>query len=79
MYMYECRLERKIFCCSVSQIQINAEKTHKKGKNVFFGHTYQVSYTRRQINQDRMIFSDFSVNSKVIFLKFCKGHFLLKS
>ena len=39
----------------------------------------QCSYTRRQINQDRMIFSDFSVNSEPIFLKFRKGHFLLKS
>ena len=28
-------------------------------------------YTRRQINQDRMIFGDFSVNSEPIFLKFC--------
>ena len=36
-------------------------------------------YTRRQINQDRMIFGDFSVNSEPIFLKFCKGHFLFKS
>ena len=38
-----------------------------------------VAYTRRQINQDRMIFGDFSVNSKLIFLKFCKGYFLFKS
>ena len=37
------------------------------------------TYTRRQINQDRMIFGDFSVNSKPIFFKFCKGHFLFKS
>ena len=36
-------------------------------------------YTRRQINQDRMIFDDFSVNCESIFLKFCKGHFLFKS
>ena len=36
-------------------------------------------YTRRQINQDRMIFGDFSVNSEPILLKFCKGHFLFKS
>ena len=36
-------------------------------------------YTRRQINQDRMIFGDFSVISEPIFLKFCKGHFLFKS
>ena len=36
-------------------------------------------YTRRQINQDRMIFGDFSINSKPIFLKFCKGHFRFKS
>ena len=36
-------------------------------------------YTRRQINQDRMILSDFSVNSEPIVLKFCKGHFLFKS
>ena len=26
-------------------------------------------YTRRQINQDRMIFGDFSVNSEPMFLK----------
>ena len=32
-------------------------------------------YTRRQINQDRMILGDFSVNSKQIFFKFCKGIF----
>ena len=38
-----------------------------------------VSYTRRQINQDRMIFGDFSVNSEPIFFKFRKGHFLFKS
>ena len=37
------------------------------------------AYTRRQINQDRMIFGDFSVKSEPIFLKFCKGHFLFKS
>ena len=37
------------------------------------------AYTRRQINQDRMIFGDFSVNSEPIFLKICKGHFLFKS
>ena len=36
-------------------------------------------YTRRQINQDRMIFGDFSVNSEPIFFKFCEGHFLFKS
>ena len=35
----------------------------------------QYNYTRRQINQDRMIFGDFSVNSEPIFLKFWKGHF----
>ena len=33
------------------------------------------NYTRRQINQDRMIFGDFSVNSKTIFFKFCKKNF----
>ena len=36
-------------------------------------------YTRRQINQDRMIFGDFSVNFEPILLKFYKGYFLLKS
>ena len=36
-------------------------------------------YTHRQINQDRMIFGDFSVNSKPISFKLCKGHFLFKS
>ena len=36
-------------------------------------------YTRRQINQDGMIFGDFSVNYEPIFLKFCKGHILFKS
>ena len=40
--------------------------------------TYK-DYTRSQINQDRMIFGDFSLNSEPIFLKFCKGHFLFKS
>ena len=37
-----------------------------------------IIYTRRQnaqINQDRMIFGDFSVNSKPISFKFCKGDF----
>ena len=29
------------------------------------------------INQDRMIFSNFSVNFEPISLEFCKGHFLL--
>ena len=38
-----------------------------------------VYYTRRQINQDRMIFGDFSINSEPIFLKFCKSHFVFKS
>ena len=33
------------------------------------------SYTRRQINQDRMIFGVFSVNSEPIFLKFSKAIF----
>ena len=33
----------------------------------------------KMINQDRMIFGDFSVNFEPISLKFCKGHFLLKS
>ena len=37
------------------------------------------AYTRRQINQDRMIFGDFSVNSEPIFFKFYKGHFLFES
>ena len=45
--------------------------------------TFTIDYTRRrrQINQvqDRMIFGDTSVNSKPIFLKFSKGHFLFKS
>ena len=39
-------------------------------------------YTRSQINQDRMIFGDFTmftVNSTAISFKFCKGHFLFKS
>ena len=40
---------------------------------------FTIDYTRRQINQDRMIFGDFSVNSEPIFLKFSKGHFLFKS
>ena len=31
------------------------------------------------LNPGRMIFGDFSVNSKPISLKFCKGHFLFKS
>ena len=30
------------------------------------------------INQDRMIFGDFSVNFEPISLKFCKSHFLFK-
>ena len=33
----------------------------------------------KMINQDRMIFGDFSVNFEPIPLKFCRGHFLLKS
>ena len=33
----------------------------------------------KMINQDRMIFGDFSVNFVSISLKFRKGHFLLKS
>ena len=33
----------------------------------------------KMINQDRMIFDDFSVNFEPISLKFCRGHFLLKS
>ena len=37
---------------------------------MIFGH-----FTRRQINQDRMIFADFSVNPKPIFLKFSKAIF----
>ena len=40
---------------------------------------YLAIYTSRQINQDRMIIGDFSVNSEPIFLQFCKGHFLFKS
>ena len=32
-------------------------------------YTCQMVYTRRQINQDRMIFGDFSVNSEPIFFK----------
>ena len=31
------------------------------------------------INQDRMIFGDFSVSFEPISGKFCRGHFLLKS
>ena len=34
-----------------------------------------LTYTRRQINQDGMIFGDFSVTSEPIFLKFCIGYF----
>ena len=34
--------------------------------------------TRRQINQDRMIFGDFSINSKPIFFKFCKRSFFIQ-
>ena len=33
----------------------------------------------KMINQDRMIFGDFSVNFKPISLKFFRGYFLLKS
>ena len=33
----------------------------------------------KMINQDHMIFGDFSVNFEPISLKFCRGHFLLKS
>ena len=33
---------------------------------------YRLDYTRRQINQNRMIFGDFSVNSTPISFKFCK-------
>ena len=32
-------------------------------------------YTESHINQDRMIFADFSVNSQQIMLKFCKHYF----
>ena len=42
-------------------------------------YVYEYDYTHRQINQDRMIFGDFSVNSKPISFKFCKGHFPFKS
>ena len=32
-----------------------------------------------QTSQDRMISADSSVNAQPISLKFCKGHFLVKS
>ena len=34
-----------------------------------------ILYTRRQINLYRMFFADFSVNSQLIFMKFCKDIF----
>ena len=33
-----------------------------------------VDYTSRQINLYRMFFTDFSVNSQPIFIKFCKDY-----
>ena len=33
----------------------------------------------KMINQDRMIFGDFSAKSEAISIKFFKGHFLFKS
>ena len=38
-----------------------------------------VVYKLKMINQDRMIFGDFTANSQPISFKFCKGHFLFKS
>ena len=35
-------------------------------------------YTRRQINLYRMFFADFSVNSQLILMKFCKEIFIKK-
>ena len=34
-----------------------------------------LAYTRRQINLYRMFFADFSVNSQLILMKFCKDYF----
>ena len=40
---------------------------------------YILAVKLKMINQDRMIFGDFSVNFDPISLKFCRGYFLLKS
>ena len=32
-------------------------------------------YTRRQINLYRMFFADFSINSQLILMKFCRDYF----
>ena len=50
-----------------------------KGFYSIKNHHKCLMYTRRQINQDHMIFADFSVNSEPISLKFRKGYFLFKS
>ena len=37
-----------------------------------------IAFKLKMFNQDRIIFSDFSVNFKLISLKFFRIHFLLK-
>ena len=58
----------------------------KKAQHNFIGQLKNVLNVRtilaiklKMIEQDHMIFNDFSVNSKPISFKFCKGHFLFKS
>ena len=65
---------------SIMLMLINRWKKFIFSQQAFMtGSSVSDPYTRRQINQDRMIFGDFSVNSEPIFLKFCKGHLLFKS
>ena len=60
---------------------------HKKGcyifKHILFLIVQKIvpilAVKLKMINKDRIIFGDFSVNSKPISCKFCKGHFLFKS
>ena len=64
-------MSQKIIDPSALNIQDKNDESITRTVNI-------TNYTRRQINKDRMIFGDFSVNSEPIFLKFCKGHFLFK-
>ena len=40
--------------------------------------TSSIVYTSRQINLYRIFFTDFSVNSQLILMKFCKDYFRVR-
>ena len=71
---FYCRRRNSCNECLQNFIAIDEELTEKSAKNIQCWWKLTANYILAvTLNQDHMIFADFSVNSESISLKFCKA------